>query len=167
MTGRIYSERLGAISDAQFAEATRRLGLGDFLSAEPVAAGLFGQNVFIATTTGQFVLRGAPHWVPVKRGDGTMQWERDDRVQFAKEAFFIRETHAHTAAPVPWREVLGRPLFFVVYAAVLALNFPEAKGAESQALMYAALVLLAITLAVNVLGTAIVNRASRRLQGIR
>ena len=102
MTGRIYSERLGAISDAQFAEATRRLGLGDFLSAEPVAAGLFGQNVFIATTTGQFVLRGAPHWVPVKRGDGTMQWERDDRVQFAKEAFFIRETHAHTAAPVPW-----------------------------------------------------------------
>jgi phosphate transport system permease protein len=52
-------------------------------------------------------------------------------------------------------------------AALLALNFPEAKGAESQALMYAALVLLAITLAVNVLGTVIVSRASRRLQGIR
>jgi putative peptidoglycan lipid II flippase len=26
------------------------------------------------------------------------------------------------AAPVPWREILGRPLFFVVYAAGLALN---------------------------------------------
>jgi phosphate transport system permease protein len=52
-------------------------------------------------------------------------------------------------------------------AALLALNFPEAKGAESQALMYAALVLLAITLAVNALGTTIVNRASRRLQGIQ
>jgi len=52
-------------------------------------------------------------------------------------------------------------------AALLALNFPEAKGVEAEALMYAALVLLAITLVVNVLGTAIVNRASRRLQGIR
>jgi phosphate transport system permease protein len=52
-------------------------------------------------------------------------------------------------------------------ASLLALNFPEAKGAEAEALMYAALVLLAITLAVNVIGTAIVNSASRRLQGIR
>ncbi len=52
-------------------------------------------------------------------------------------------------------------------AAVLALNFPEAKGIEAQALMYAALVLLAITLSVNVVGTAIVNRASRRLAGLR
>jgi putative peptidoglycan lipid II flippase len=33
-----------------------------------------------------------------------------------------REQRPATAAPVPWREVLGRPLFFVVYAAVLALN---------------------------------------------
>src|SRR5215467_9145436 len=52
-------------------------------------------------------------------------------------------------------------------AAVLALNFPEARGIEAQALMYAALVLLAITLSVNVVGTAIVNRASRRLGGLR
>jgi phosphate transport system permease protein len=50
-------------------------------------------------------------------------------------------------------------------AALLALNFPEAKGIESQALMYAALVLLAITLAVNIIGTAIVTRASRKLKG--
>jgi len=52
-------------------------------------------------------------------------------------------------------------------AALLALNFPEANGSESQALMYAALVLLAITLAVNVVGTAIVNRATRRLRGLK
>ena len=52
-------------------------------------------------------------------------------------------------------------------AAVLALNFPEAKGIEAQALMYAALVLLAITLSVNVIGTAIVNSATRRLRGLR
>lgn len=52
-------------------------------------------------------------------------------------------------------------------AALLALNFPEAHGLEAQALMYAALVLLAITLVVNVFGTAIVVRASKRMQGVR
>src|SRR5262245_17979533 len=52
-------------------------------------------------------------------------------------------------------------------AALLALNFPEAKGTESQVLMYAALVLLSITLAVNVVGTAIVTRAGNKLRGIR
>lgn len=52
-------------------------------------------------------------------------------------------------------------------AALLALNFPEAKGAEAQVLMYAALVLLTITLIVNVAGTAIVTHASKRLRGAR
>src|SRR5262249_25455213 len=50
-------------------------------------------------------------------------------------------------------------------AAILALNFPEARGIEAQALMYAAIVLLSITLAVNVLGTAIVTRATKKMQG--
>jgi phosphate transport system permease protein len=52
-------------------------------------------------------------------------------------------------------------------AALLALNFPEAKGTEAQVLMYAAVVLLSITLAVNVLGTAIVTRAASKLKGIQ
>jgi phosphate transport system permease protein len=52
-------------------------------------------------------------------------------------------------------------------AAVLALNFAEAKGNEEQVLMYAALVLLAITLVVNVAGTLIVTRATRQLRGLR
>ena len=47
-------------------------------------------------------------------------------------------------------------------AALLALNFPEAGTREVEVLMYAALVLLAITLAVNVLGEAIMNFASRK-----
>jgi phosphate transport system permease protein len=51
-------------------------------------------------------------------------------------------------------------------AALLALNFPEARGTEAEVLMYAALVLLAITLSVNVIGTAIVTRASNRMKGI-
>jgi phosphate transport system permease protein len=47
-------------------------------------------------------------------------------------------------------------------AALLALNFPEAGPREVQVLMYAALVLLAITLVVNMAGEAIMARSARR-----
>lgn len=89
----VYSERLGAISDSQLAAAVARLDLGLFVSAEPVTGGLFGQNLFLTTTAGAFVLRGAPHWV---------NGRRDDRVQFAQESFFIRRVHEQTGAPAPW-----------------------------------------------------------------
>src|SRR5262245_20474323 len=52
-------------------------------------------------------------------------------------------------------------------AALLANHFPEAGRIEVAALMYAAIVLLAITLAVNVVGTAIVTRADAALKGLR
>jgi phosphate transport system permease protein len=48
-------------------------------------------------------------------------------------------------------------------AALLASNFPEAAQTERQALMYAALVLLAITLVVNVIGTLILLWTSRKM----
>ncbi|MGA9599001.1 MAG: phosphate ABC transporter permease subunit PstC [Methylocystis sp.] len=48
-------------------------------------------------------------------------------------------------------------------AALLASNFPEAAQTERQALMYAALVLLAITLIVNVIGTLILVWTSRKM----
>ena len=46
-------------------------------------------------------------------------------------------------------------------AALLALNFPEAGPQEVQVLMYAALVLLGITLVVNLMGEAIMAISSR------
>jgi len=46
-------------------------------------------------------------------------------------------------------------------AALLALNFPEAGKVETQALMYAAIVLLVITLIVNVIGQAIITLTSK------
>ena len=46
-------------------------------------------------------------------------------------------------------------------AALLANNFPEAGPSEVGVLMYAALVLLAITLIVNIFGALILQRASR------
>ncbi|ACK51575.1 phosphate ABC transporter, inner membrane subunit PstC [Methylocella silvestris BL2] len=48
-------------------------------------------------------------------------------------------------------------------AALLASNFPEAAQVERQALMYAALMLLAITLIVNVIGTLILLWTQRKM----
>jgi hygromycin-B 7''-O-kinase len=110
---KIYSERLGAISDAQFHAVASRLNIGRFVKAEPITIGLFGQNVFVNTTAGEFVLRGAPHWV---KGMHETAWRQEDRWQFTKEKFFAAQLHARTGAPVPWpmlydelSDILGWP----------------------------------------------------------
>ncbi|RYZ05620.1 MAG: phosphate ABC transporter permease subunit PstC [Myxococcales bacterium] len=51
-------------------------------------------------------------------------------------------------------------------AALLANHFPEADNVEVGALMYAAVVLLLITLAVNALGSLIMLRTTRELKGL-
>jgi len=96
---RVYSERLGAISDAQFEAVCERFGLGRFVSAAPTTAGLFGQNVFVTTAAGEFVLRGAPHWV--KSIDDT-EYHREDRWQFTSERWFAQQLHEKTSVAVPW-----------------------------------------------------------------
>lgn len=50
-------------------------------------------------------------------------------------------------------------------AALLANNVPEAGDLQREALMYAAVVLLMITLAVNMIGSLILLRTNRKLQG--
>lgn len=96
---KVYSQRLGAIRDERFAAVAERWNLGSFVSAAPVTSGLFGQNVFVTTTKGEFVLRGAPHWV--KRPlDQT--YRPEDRLQFTQERFFAQQLHEHTNTPVPW-----------------------------------------------------------------
>jgi phosphate transport system permease protein len=50
-------------------------------------------------------------------------------------------------------------------ASLLASNFPEAGEIERQALMYAALVLLAITLGVNIFGNFMLALTTRRMSG--
>ncbi|OGO52552.1 MAG: hypothetical protein A2148_08655 [Chloroflexi bacterium RBG_16_68_14] len=85
-TAREYSQRLGTLSGAQLQAALDRFDLGELLGAEPAQIGLFGQNVFLTTTRGGYVLRGAP------RPD----W------QFLKERFFTKALHERTDVPVPW-----------------------------------------------------------------
>ena len=102
-----YSKRLGKISDEQFAAATERLGVGTFVKAMPITSGLFGQNVFVTTSDGEFVLRGAPHWVDLSQ-EGPWNFQRNDLWQFSKEAFFARLLHEKTGAPVPWPQLLDK-----------------------------------------------------------
>jgi aminoglycoside phosphotransferase (APT) family kinase protein len=80
-----YSERLGEISGEQLQQALERFGLGALVSATPVPTGLFGQNVFITATSGDYVLRGKPHY----------DW------QFPTEQFFARLLVERTRVPAP------------------------------------------------------------------
>jgi len=123
----VYSERLGIIRDEQFQAAMSRLGLGDFVRAEPTTSGLFGQNVFVTTTKGEYVLRGAPHWV---KGIDDTEFRRDDRVQFTGETYFANALHERTGVPVPWPflheqtdDIFGWP--FIVMARMPGYCFDE------------------------------------------
>jgi aminoglycoside phosphotransferase (APT) family kinase protein len=81
-----YSRRLGDIAPAQFQAALDCFDLGRFLHAEPITAGNFGQNLYLTSTTGEYVLRGAPFWPE----------------QFPRERYFTDRLHQGTSAPVPW-----------------------------------------------------------------
>ncbi len=83
---REYSKRLGVLTPEQLQAALDRFDLGTLIAADEAPGGLFGQNVMIESTTGRWVLRGAPHY----------DW------QFAKERYFARMIHERTAVPAPW-----------------------------------------------------------------
>ncbi len=81
-----YTKRLGTIGPAQFQAALDRFDLGTFVAATPIPFGLFGQNVFVTSTHGEWVLRGCPHY----------DW------QFPTEQFFVQLIHERTRVPVPY-----------------------------------------------------------------
>ncbi len=83
---REYSKRLGRLHDDQLQAALDRFDLGKLVSADPVRLGNFGQNVFLTSTAGEWVLRGNPL----------------SPEQFVRERFFTDLLHEHTDAPVPW-----------------------------------------------------------------
>jgi len=57
----IYSKRLGDIKDEQLQKALDRFDLGKLIKVEKILFGNFGQNVFVYSDKGEFVLRGCPH----------------------------------------------------------------------------------------------------------
>ena len=82
----LSSRRLGALTRDQLQAALDGFGLGRLIAAEPVASGNWGQNCFLTSAEGEFVLRGAPFY----------EW------QLLEEQHFARLLHERTRAPVPW-----------------------------------------------------------------
>jgi aminoglycoside phosphotransferase (APT) family kinase protein len=83
---REYSQRLGVIRGEQLQAALDRFDLGHLLDAAPAPGGLFGQNVFLTSDRGEWVLRGCPH----------TDW------QLPKERFVAQQIHERTRLEAPW-----------------------------------------------------------------
>ena len=83
---RKYSERLGVIDDSQLQKACDLFDLGVIKRAQPASTGQWGQNIFLWTTHGEFVLRGNPN----------------DPQQFQKERAVAAVIHERSMLPVPW-----------------------------------------------------------------
>ena len=116
MVIREYSNRLGKISDEQLQRALSHFELGTFLHAEPIPFGLFGQNLFVTSTTGEFVLRGCPHY----------DW------QFPTEKFFIEQLHEKTRVPVPHPYLLHPSAEIFGWSFVIMPKMPGLQLADSQ-----------------------------------
>ncbi len=92
-----YSQRFGMLSEQQFQAALDRFRLGNF-----------GQNVFLTSTWGAFVLRGAPL----------------DLLQFEVEGWFLQQWHELTQAPVPWPYLLDHDTDLFGWSYVIMPRLP-------------------------------------------
>ncbi len=116
MQAKIYSQRLGVITDEQFQSALERFNLGRFVQAEAIPFGMWGQNVFVSSTAGEYVLRGQPHF----------EW------QFPTEQFYTRFLHERTQVLVPWPYLLDATTDIFGWSFVLMPRMPGLQIADSQ-----------------------------------
>src|SRR5260370_38959758 len=116
MNTRWYSQRLGKLSEQQFQAALDRFQLCRLISTDPVRPGNFGQNIFLMSTQGAFVLRGAPL----------------DPVQFPCERWFMQQLHEQTQAPVPWPYVLDRSTDLFGWSYVIMPRLPGLSLADHE-----------------------------------
>ncbi len=119
MSTTVYSDRLGAISDERLQAALDRFELGRFISAEKTTRGLFGQNLFLTSTAGSFVLRGSPH----------------NPEQLPRERFFATQMHERTSVPSPApylyepsKEIFGWPFGLMRRMPGIQLSEEERKA---------------------------------------
>jgi len=120
MNTRWYSPRLGSLSEEQFQAALDRFQLGQLICAEPVRFGNMGQHVFLNSTQGNLVLRGAPF----------------DATQFPCERWFMQQLHEHTRVPVPWPYLLDRQrdIFgwnYILMPRLLGLSLADQQAKQS------------------------------------
>jgi aminoglycoside phosphotransferase (APT) family kinase protein len=111
-----YSDRLGALSGRQFQAALDRFDLGQLVGTEPISAGSFGQNVFLSSTKGEYVFRGAPFYAS----------------QFPGERFFTQKLHESTQAPVPWPYLLDPSDTIFGWSYVIMPRMPGLQLGDSK-----------------------------------
>ncbi len=116
MAGRVYSQHLSLISDEQFQAALDRFHLGRLIQAEPIPFGLFGQNVFVSSTQGDYVLRGKPHF----------WW------QFPTEQFYARFLYERAHAPAPWPYLVDPSPEIFGWSHVLMPRMPGLQLADQE-----------------------------------
>ena len=119
----LYSQRLGHIQAQSFQAALNRFGLGDFIAAEAIPHGIFGQNVYLTSTTGEYVFRGNPL----------------SAEQFETERFMAEQLHLKTVVPVAWPylldssdELFGWPYIIMPRLNGLPLASPDVRATLSE-----------------------------------
>jgi hygromycin-B 7''-O-kinase len=110
------SQRLGTITKEQFQAALDRFNLGRLIQLDPIPFGVFGQNVFVTSSEGEYVLRGAPHF----------WW------QFPTEQFYTRLLHERTSVPVPWPYLIDPSPEIFGWSFVLMPRMPGLQLADPQ-----------------------------------
>lgn len=112
----IYSKRLGDIKDEQLQKALNRFDLGKLVKAEKVPFGNFGQNVFVYSDKGEFVLRGCPH----------------NPQQFESEKFIVDQIHQNTKVPVPFPYLYDDTVDIFGWSYILMPKMPGIQLADSE-----------------------------------
>jgi hygromycin-B 7''-O-kinase len=110
------SKRLGPIDHEQLRRALARFELGDLLKVEPVPFGLFGQNLFVTSSVGEFVFRGAPH----------------GPTQFPTERFFTGILHERTSVPAPWPYQIDDSCDYLPWSYVIMPRMPGLQVTDRE-----------------------------------
>ena len=128
MSDIIYSQRLGQISGKQFQSALSKFDLGEFIEAVPFTQGLFGQNVMVKSSKGNYVLRGSPHY----------PW------QFPKEKYGAELLHKLTKVPVaypymhdPGTDIFGWNYILMPFMPGISPMAENLAGSDREEIAYA------------------------------
>ena len=111
-TVRQYSEHLGALSDDQLQRACDVFDLGALQQAEAAAAGAWGQNIMLTTSTGDFVLRGK------ERAAG----------QFAKERAVAAAINDGSSLASPWPYLVNHDAAILGWSYAVMPRLPGTMG---------------------------------------